>query len=211
MIKVAITDDHPMVLTGLEQMLNEHPDISIEGLYKSGAALLQGLKDRLPDVLLLDLQLPDIKGDELAATVIKTYPSVKILVLTSIDVLYRVKQMMKVGCAGYSLKNVSQASLIQAIKTVNKGEEYLDPVIKEELIREMMQFKKPRASSIPDITRREREILDLLSDGCSSKDIAEQLFISVRTVENHRKSLLHKFDVKNTPSLLKRAMELGLR
>lgn len=118
---------------------------------------------------------------------------------------------MKGGCAGYSLKNVSQESLIAAIKTVYNGEEYLDPVIKDELVREAMQFKKPRASSIPDITRREREILDLLAEGCSSKDIAERLFLSVRTVENHRKSLLHKFDVKNTPSLLKRAMELGLQ
>lgn len=205
-----------MVLTGLEQMLHEYPDIMVSGRYKSGEELLQGLNDHakertLPDVLLLDLQLPDISGEELAVTLVEKYPSIKILILTSIDVLYRVKQVMKAGCAGYSLKNVSQESLIVAIKTVHRGEEYLDPIIKEELVREAMQFKKPRTSTIPDVTRREREILDLLAEGCSSKDIAGRLFLSVRTVENHRKSLLHKFNAKNTPSLLKRAMELGLQ
>src|SRR5690606_39190938 len=102
--KVAITDDHPMVLTGLTQML-EGSEVQLCGTYLSGGALLTALPEAVPDVLLLDLQLPDMSGEEVAKAVIREYPSVKILVLSSMNLLYRVKQMLQLGCRGYSLKN----------------------------------------------------------------------------------------------------------
>src|SRR5690606_31965683 len=102
------------------------------GTYLSGSALLAALPEALPDVLLLDLQLPDMPGEEVAKVVIRQYPSVKILVLSSIDLIYRVKQMMQLGCRGYSLKNVSRESLLTAIRTVNNGAEYIEPALKED-------------------------------------------------------------------------------
>jgi len=209
MIKVTIADDHPMVLTGLQQML-EGSEIKLCGAYLSGAALLSALSEEVPDVLLLDLQLPDRSGEDIAKIVIDQYPSVKILVLSSIDLLYRVKQMLQLGCQGYSLKNVSRESLLKAIRTVNNNEEYIEPLLKEEMIQEMLHQKKTRPSSIPDVSRREQEVLDLLSKGNISRQIAGQLYISIRTVENHRKSLLHKFNVKNTVELLNAAKRLGV-
>lgn len=209
MIKVAITDDHPMVLTGLQQML-EDCDIELAGIYLTGAELLSGLEKSIPDVLLLDLQLPDIQGEELCQIILKKYPSIRILILSSIDVTYRVKTTLQLGCAGYSLKNVSRESLLEAIETVYRGEEYIEPCLNEEMLKELQRDAERRNFILPAITRREKEILSLLSEGNTSQQIANKLYLSIRTIENHRKNLLHKFDVKNTIELLNSATLLGL-
>lgn len=210
MIKVAITDDHEMVVKGLQQMLTESPDIYLTGIYMDGQTLLNGLKDDIPDVLLLDLHLPDSTGEKLAEEILDTYPAISILVLSSIDDIQRVKNMMQLGCKGYSLKNVSQKILLSAIEQVYRGGQYLDPVLKEELLQESITKQHLRPSYIPDVTRREKEILSMLSAGRSSKDIAKELFISIHTVENHRKSLLRKFNVKNSLALLNAAKQKGI-
>lgn len=210
MIKVALTDDHEMVLKGLQQMLLEDAAISLTGVYVNGQALLEGLKTQVPDVLLLDLQLPDYTGEELARKVLSMYPLIKIMVLSSIDEPKRVREMMRIGCHGYSLKNISQATLIAAIQKIYKGEQYIDPTVQGELMRELLVQEHLKELQVPEVTRREKEILDLIAEGSSSKDIAERLYLSIRTVENHRKSLLQKFEVKNAVALLKTAKKLGI-
>lgn len=210
MIKVAITDDHEMVVKGLRQMLAEDPNILLTGVYLNGQALIDGLTQTVPDVLLLDLHLPDRMGEDLAKEVLATYPHIKILVLSSIDDIKRVKHMMQIGCKGYSIKNIAQKALLSAIADIYSGGQYLDPVLKEELLQETITQEHLRPSYIPEVTRREKEILDMLSLGRSSKDIADQLFISIRTVENHRKSLLRKFNVKNSLGLLNVAKQKGI-
>ncbi len=210
MIKIALTDDHEMVLKGLQQMLTDDPGITITGVYPHGKALLEGLRQEEPDILLLDLQLPDYSGEELARQVLTLYPRIKIMVLSSIDETKRVREMMRIGCHGYSLKNVSQTTLIAAIHKIQKGQQYMDPAVQGELVRELWVQENIRSRHIPEVTRREKEILLLLAEGCSSKDIADRLSLSIRTVENHRKSLLQKFDVKNAVTLLKTAKELGV-
>ncbi len=210
MIKVALTDDHEMVLKGLQQMLLEDAAISLTGVYVNGQALLEGLKTQVPDVLLLDLQLPDYTGEELARKALSMYPLIKIMVLSSIDEPKRVREMMRIGCHGYSLKNISQATLIAAIQKIYKGEQYIDPTVQGELMRELLVQEHLKELQVPEVTRREKEILDLIAEGSSSKDIAERLYLSIRTVENHRKSLLQKFEVKNAVALLKTAKKLGI-
>lgn len=211
MIKVAIVDDHEMVLTGLQHMLSAQKGIKLCGLYINGISLLEGLKQVVPDVLLLDLQLPDMQGEELAAQVLDRCPSIRILIVTSIDAIPRVKKTMQIGCRGYSLKNISPESLTHAIRTIYEGGEYLDPLIREELLKETLYQNRSRsAAGTPNITRREMEILKLLLQGNSSKDIAGKLFLSTRTVDNHRKSLLYKFNVKNSNGLVKAAMDMGI-
>ncbi len=210
MIRVAITDDHEMVVKGLQQMLTENPDIDLTGVYLNGKDLLEGLTKKVPDVLLLDLHLPDRTGEDLAREVLSTYPHLKILVLSSIGDIKRVKDMMQLGCKGYSLKNISQKALLAAIEELHQGGQYLDPVLKEELLQESITQQHLRPSYIPEVTRREKEILDMLSTGQSNKEIADQLFISIRTVENHRKSLLRKFNVKNALGLLMAAKQKGI-
>lgn len=209
MIKVAITDDHPVVLAGLQQMLIDCSNISLCGTYLTGNQLLEGLQINVPDVLLLDLQLPDLSEEEVVGQVLRQFPDIRILVLTSIEVTYKVNRMLELGCAGYSLKNVSRSSLLYAIEKVHQGQEYIDPVLQEEMAKEMRYLKKTHSSMPSNVTRREKEILNLLSLGNTSQQIADKLFLSVRTIENHRKSLLHKFNVQNTVGLLNIATKMA--
>ncbi len=210
MIKVALTDDHDIVLRGLQQMLLEDKSIGLVGAYTNGKALLEGLTQSLPDVLLLDLQLPDYNGEELARKVLSLYPDLKIMVLSSIDEPKRVREMLGIGCLGYSLKNISQTSLINAIEKIHRGGQFIDPAIQAELMRELLTQEKLKEQQVPELTRREKEILDLIAEGISSPEIAERLFLSVRTVDNHRNSLLQKFEVKNAIALLKAARKFKI-
>ncbi len=210
MIKVAITDDHEMVLKGLQQMLTEDPGIDLTGVYLNGKDLLEGLAKTVPDVLLLDLHLPDKTGAELAREILSVYPSLKIMVLSGSGDIKHVKEMMQIGCKGYSLKNIAQKTLLTAITQLYQGEHYLTPALKEGLFRESITQAQLRPSYVPEVTRREKQVLKMLAAGCRNKDIADQLFISVRTVENHRTSLMRKFDVNNALALINAAKQKGI-
>src|SRR4051812_42263260 len=130
-IRVAITDDHPLAVTGLQNMLMSSNHITVRHTYANGNDLLNGLKTEQPDVLLLDILLPDIKGDELAKTIHNSYPKIKILAITSLDAPIHVKAMLRSGCKGYLLKNTDVQTLIHAIEQVNEGKEYIEASIKE--------------------------------------------------------------------------------
>jgi DNA-binding NarL/FixJ family response regulator len=208
MIKVAIIDDHPMVISGIQNMLRGQKNISVAATYGCGKELLEGLKKPRPDVLLLDINLPDKNGNELVPVILKSYPDLKILALTSMDTPFYVKDMMRHGCKGYLLKNTAQEELVNAIETVYKGEEYLEPGMKDQLVQSMLHANKQ--TGVSSLTRREKEILQLIAMEYSSPEIAEKLFLSLRTVENHRLSLMQKLNVKNMIGLAKVAMGMGL-
>jgi DNA-binding NarL/FixJ family response regulator len=208
-INVSIVDDHPMVLAGLQQLLGSFENINVSNTYSCGKDLLQGLKDSLPDVLILDIQLPDQNGEELTKIIRKTYPQINILAMTSIDTPILIKNMLKAGCLGYLLKNADRQSLIAAIETVYRGEQFITPAIKELLFQDMLGVRR-QANARVVLTRREKEILQLIAIENTSQEIADKLFLSLRTVENHRKNMLQKFDVKNMVGLVKKSMEYGL-
>jgi len=209
-IKVAITDDHPLAIAGLMNMLSASSGIVICNTYNCGKDLLCGLESELPDVLLLDVQLPDIKGTELAKIISNKYPQVNILAITSLDAPIHVKTMLRNGCRGYLLKNTDVQTLIHAIEEVSNGMEYIEPTIKEKMLQNMLHFRKPGNARKPSLTRRETEILQLIIEENTNQQIADKLFISLRTVENHRFSLYQKLETKNTVSLVKIAIQLGL-
>lgn len=209
MIKVAILDDQPIVLNGVQQMLKGQEGITLEGAYESRDALLSGLTAHMPDVLLLDIRMPDEDGDSVAGFLSKHFPHIKILALTNFDTLHYVKKMLRTGVLGYLLKNTDQATLTEAIRTVNTGEQYLEPSIKAQLLKEF-SVQKRSATSLPSLTRREREILLMIIKQHSSQEIADMLYLSLRTVENHRYNLFQKLDVKNVAGLVTRSYELGL-
>ena len=191
-------------------MLGSQQDIIVEGTYETGAALLEGLKQNQPDVLLLDVLLPDYKGQDLAETVSKLYPDIKIMAITSLDAPLYVKSMMRHGCRGYILKNTRLKPLVHAIQQVYQGETYIEPSLREQMMQHMLQLKKSPASRSPTLTQREKEILKLIVAEYSNQEIADKLYISLRTVENHRFSLLQKLEVKNAVGLVKAALQLGL-
>jgi DNA-binding NarL/FixJ family response regulator len=205
MINVAIVDDQVIILNGLQKILAEASHINVDALYNSGNELLDGLEKVQPDVLLLDIQMPDKSGIELAGIISKKYPAVKMIALTNVDVLTQMKQMLQKGCLGYLLKDVSPEILISAIETVYNGEQFLNENLKKQLLNSLSGQDNKQI-----ITRREKEILKLILEENTNQDIANKLFLSLRTVENHRNNLLQKLNVKNTAGLVKIALQEGL-
>jgi len=209
-ITVSITDDHPLAIEGMQNMLRAAPDIIVTNTYNSGESLLKGLSEEQPDVLLLDILLPDQNGGELAAIISKRYPQVRILTITSLDAPVHLRNMMRQGCKGYILKNTDKASLVEAIKQVYNGNEYIDPLLKEKMLRHVLHYQKLNPAKSPDLTQREKEILKLIMDELTCQEIAEKLFLSLRTVETHRFNLQKKLGVNNNIGLVKVAIQMGL-
>lgn len=205
MIKLAITDDQVIILNGLQKILADVKNISITGVYNNGDELLAGMAQELPDVLLLDIQMPGKSGIELAAIITKQYRSVKIIALTNIDVVAQIKKILQQGVMGYLLKDASPETIIDAIETVYGGEQYIQEQLRQQLLNSL---SAGNARQI--VTRREKEILQLIVDEFTNQEIADKLFLSLRTVENHRNNLLQKLDVKNTAGLVKIAIQEGL-
>ncbi|MFA6060846.1 MAG: response regulator transcription factor [Taibaiella sp.] len=208
-IKLAIVDDHVLIVQGLKHLLQQHNDIIIADIYTSGQTLLEGLPQHQPDVLLMDIQLPDKSGNELVRILNKQYPNIKIIALTSMDTIFHIKDMMQHGCLGYVTKQAGPDVLIEAIRKVYKGEEFLEDGIKERWIQSMIKTDKENAKTTP-LSRREKEILKLIASEHTNQEIADKLFLSQRTVESHRYSLLQKLNVKNTAGLVRMAVQMGL-
>jgi DNA-binding NarL/FixJ family response regulator len=210
-IKIAITDDHQLVVEGIKNTFYGSPDFKIVGTFSNAAEVFQGLEKTLPDILLLDLQLPDISGYELVPLLLKQYPELKILILSGVESSRHIKEMMQKGCSGYLFKTTTNMDvLVDAVRRVYNGEIYLNADLKEQLLNEMLNTQKARLKIEPKITEREKDILKLIAEECSSQQIAEKLFISTRTVETHRHNLLQKLNIKNTAGLVKVALEMGL-
>ncbi len=209
-IRVAIVDDHPLAINGIVSMLvTAYPNIQVVKSYNSGAALLEGLKSEQPDILLLDILLPDISGKELAPVIHKAYPQTRIIALTSLDAPSTIKIMMQQGCKGYLLKDTDQQTMIQAIGQVHKGKEFIEPSLNEHLTQYMLSNWRNDVEGMK-LTPREKEILRLIAEEYTTQDISDKLSISFRTVETHRYSLLQKLGVKNIAGLVRAAIKLGV-
>lgn len=204
-IKIAIVDDHPLLIKGLLSVLSHFPDIVVTATYQNGTELWKGLQEAQPDVLLLDIQLQGQMGDELAAGLRHSYPGIGILVLTNMENEYYIKAMLDNGVAGYVLKSSEEAILLEAIKMVRRGQFYFDPAIRKQVAK-----VQGNADQQSVLTRREKEILQLIAAELSSQEIADKLFISKRTVDNHRLNMFVKLDVKNAARLVKKGIDLGL-
>ncbi len=197
-----------MVIDGLKNALGSRADIKITGTYRSGGELMLGLTKEVPDVLLLDLQLPDKSGKELVPILLMQYPVLKILILSGVESSSYIKEMMHKGCKGYLFKSTAdQDTLLEAILCVQGGDLYLNAALKEQLLQEMLSAKRRVDHMKPTLTRREKEILRLIASEYNNQQIADLLFISLRTVETHRYNLMQKLDVKNTAGLVKEAMQ----
>lgn len=205
MINLAITDDQVIILNGLQKILADAPNINITGVYNNGDDLLEALTEQQPDVLLLDIQMPGKNGVELAAIITRNYKNIKIIALTNVDVLAQIKKILQLGVLGYLLKDASPSIIIQAIETVNAGDQYIQEGLKQQLLNSLSMLNAKQI-----VTRREKEILQMIVDEFTNQEIADKLYLSLRTVENHRNNLLQKLKVKNTAGLVKIAIQEGL-
>lgn len=205
---IGIVDDHQLVMDGIKNMLSDYPEFEVLFEAKTAGAAQVQIAKANPDVLLLDINLPDASGVDLCQTLMKQHKELRILALTMHNEVSFVKRMMKHGAKGYLLKNTSQEELVRAIRTVMKGTNYIAKEAQEKLIA--ASIGQSSASDIPKLTRREKEVLALILEELTTNEIAEKLFISKATVETHRLHLLSKLGAKNTAGLVKIAIQNGL-
>lgn len=208
-IKIAITDDHPMIIGGVRNMLANYPHIQLIGTYTDGAELLEGLTKEVPDVLLLDIQLPEKTGDELTPILQKMYPDMHILMLTNFNSPIYANNMLRLGISGYLLKTAREYTMIEAIETVMKGEIFIDPALREKLDALDRKARNAVFNKVT-LTPREKDILKLILQGKTSQEIVSELFLSIYTVKNYRNRILLKLDVKNMAELAGKALAMGL-
>lgn len=209
MIRISLVDDHPAILNGLRMILAGFAQVEVLGGYANAATLMAGLAEAVPDVVIMDIQLPGEDGISLCKKVTTTWPSVKVIVFTNCNDRHYVKSMFQHGASGYLLKTADGEVIRAAIDAVMRNEQYVHEELKEVMFQQIITNKRNDPYTIP-LTRREREVIALVVQGLSNQEIAARLFLSVRTVENHRFNLIQKLDVKNTAALVKKAIEMGL-
>jgi len=202
-IAVFIVDDHYMVIEGLHSLLQDERGIRWLGHASTAAACLEVLPSLQPDVILMDIGLPDDTGVSLCETVKRRYPSIFVIGLSTFSQLSYVDKMMAAGASGYLLKNASARELVDALQKVVSGRK----VFSDELAKAMYRTSVRQE---PVVTRREKEVLRLIADGLTNNEIADVLFVSASTIDTHRKSLLAKLNARNTAALVKIAVDRGM-
>lgn len=206
MIRTVICDDHPLITQGLKSYIDLNRQIQIVASAASAKELRDVLSVTDADVLLLDIQLPDGNGIDLCAEVKQAYPELKILGLSNLDDRNIILRMLNQGSSGYLLKSAPMEEIEKAILHIYEGGVYLGQHAQNSLVL----LKNNLSGEIPPVTRREKEVLHYLSQGLSSVEIAEKMFVSPLTVDTHRRNLLQKFNVSKTVNLLQKAKDLGI-
>ncbi len=218
-IRILIVDDHSVVRRGLLNLLEDEPDIKIVGEAADGDEALAMLPDVLPDMMLLDITMPRMSGIEVTKEVTRSFPSVRILVFSMHNNPDYILNAVQNGAAGYLLKDTDQEEILRAIRTVHTGELYYPPIASSVIIRNLVVQKStqrtaeqylttPSSASIWNkITSREHQILECLTEGMSSKEIAQRFDVSPHTVANQRASIIRKARVKNTAELVSLALK----
>ena len=210
-IRIVIADDHHILLDGLKAMLQKQSDIEVVAVYDNGEQLLDDLKKAKPDIALVDINMPGMKGNEVTRKIKEMSPDVNVITLSMYDDAAHIMEMIEAGVSGYLLKNVNDKELVDAIHQVKEGKMYFSSEVSQKLTTMVMnQQKKLDEPEKPKLTERELEVLKLVANEHSNAEIAEILFISERTVETHRKNMLRKTQNKTIVGLVKYAMENGL-
>lgn len=213
MIKLIIVDDHAMVRSGLRMLLSSKEDIEVAAEASEGDEGIKAALEHRPDVVLMDLSMPHGKDGLTAASELKQQlPDVAILILTMHDDDEYLFRAIHAGASGYVLKNAPHEELLTAIRSVAKGDAYLYPTATKRLMNEYVDRLSRGESSdqFDTLSEREKEVLELAAKGYSNKEIAEQLIISVKTVETHKSNVMEKLGLKSRPELIKFAMKKGL-
>lgn len=209
-IKVILADDHQMFLDGLSSLLTHVKDVQVLAAVNSGKEVLQTLQTTEPDLVIVDLNMPVMDGLQTTREIKMKYPHLKVMGLTMENDLQSVTGMLEAGASGYILKNTGKAELELAIRQVMKGEAYLSQSISNQLAQNLLQNfyqRKEVQNELSSLTTRELEILKMIALENSNTEIADQLFISSKTVETHRKNLMKKIGVKNSLGVYKFAVK----
>ncbi|MEM1122310.1 MAG: response regulator transcription factor [Bacteroidota bacterium] len=211
MIKILVADDHKVFREGIISILEEVEDITVIAEAGDGREVLDRLKEAQPDVILMDITMGDTSGIDTTKLVKKDYPQIKVLALSMHSESSYIVKMLEVGASGYLLKDAGKEEMETAIRVVAKGNTYYSQQVSSIIVQHLTNPNKMKEdkSNVP-LTKREKEVLKLIADEYSNPEIAEKLFISIRTVDTHRRNLLEKLQVKNTAGLVKYAIKFGI-
>ena len=210
-ITLLLVDDHPLVREGLRSCLVQQKTFDIVGEAIDGQEALREAKSLLPEIILLDINMPGMNGLETARLLKKTVPKSKILILTMHDSKEYISRMVSTGVQGYVLKDSSPSELIAAIEAVHRGEKYFSQKISQTVVNDYAKIvrSKGKKGSV-ELSRRESEVLALIAEGMGNKEIAGRLFVSVRTVETHRERIIRKLDIHTIAGLTRYALTKGI-
>jgi two-component system response regulator NreC len=211
-IRILVVDDHTILRVGLRMMLNAQPDIEVIGEASDGNQAVSEAMRLVPDVILMDIAMPDCNGIEATRQVKRLQPETRILVLTMHENEEYLFQVLRAGASGYILKEAADTELITAIRTVSSGRFYLSPSAQSIMVGDYLQRVRSgeERDSYSALTEREREILKLVAEGYTNNQIAERLTISPKTVDTHRTHIMDKLNLHSRAELVKYAMRRGL-
>lgn len=207
-INVVIADDHQMFLDGLTALLKDEEDINLVDTALNGNEALEIVGKCDVDILIMDVNMPEVDGVELNNHIKQNHPTIKTLALTSHSDHSIVSKLTKGKVNGYLLKNAEKSELLQAIHKISEGEDYFSQMVKDKVVESL--FSDTAEHEAPELSKREKEVIKLIASQCTAAEIAEKLFISQNTVNTHRKNLLTKLKLKNVAGLVKFAVENGL-
>jgi DNA-binding NarL/FixJ family response regulator len=215
MVNIILADDHKIIRDGIKAFLREDADINVIGEASNGNELLKTLSEVKPDVVLMDINMPEMDGFEATKAIKEQFPDIKVLILSMLDHENYVQKMLDAGAMGYTLKNTGKDELLYAIKMVAEGNRFICTDVALSFLNKLQNgVPVTRAVSAEkkssDLSAREVEVLRLIAEGMTNAEIADKLFTSKRTIESHRQNIIDKTQVKNTASLIKYALTNGL-
>jgi DNA-binding NarL/FixJ family response regulator len=212
MINIVLADDHTIVRDGLRVFLELQSDIKVVGEATNGREAVRQVKDLLPDIVIMDITMPELNGIDATQQIIDLHTKVKVIILSMQSSSEHIFRALKAGASGYLLKESAGKEVVEAVRTVTGGKRYLSPSISETLVQDYIQVRQSseERSPLESLSEREREILQLVINGRSSAEIADQLFLSPKTVDTYRSRMMKKLGVADLAGLIKFAVMNGL-
>jgi DNA-binding NarL/FixJ family response regulator len=209
-IRILLVDDHKIFREGLRSMIEKKPGIDVVGEAESGKTAIELAKELLPEIVIMDIVMPDMNGIETTRHLADSLPQVKIIGLSMHDDVRFATEMLKAGASGFLLKDCAFDELLDAINTVRAEGIYLSPKTREGMIRDYISLLSKSGRSISGLSAREQEVLRYIAEGESTKEIAAHLGLSVKTIETHRLNIMEKLEIKNMAELVKYAIRQGI-
>ncbi|HEY9509067.1 MAG TPA: response regulator transcription factor [Verrucomicrobiae bacterium] len=209
-IKVLLVDDHPVVRKGIASCLSQHDHLEIIGECADGREALKRARELIPDVILMDIDMPHMNGLAVTDLLRKEQPKIKVLILSMHSNTDYILRIIQSGARGYVLKDAGTEELLKAIEAINQGEAFFSPEVARAALNQYVKGSGTVSSQVTQLTNREREVLVHIADGLSNKEIASQLGVGVRTVETHRERIMRKLNIHSVAGLTKFAISQGL-
>jgi len=209
-VRVLLADDHTLVRAGLRKLLEATPGFEVVGEAGDGLALLDLVEKLQPQVVLMDIAMPGLNGLEATARLCKSWPGIRVLILSMHQNEEYVRQALRHGAVAYLLKDAAPMELELALHAVLRGETYLSPAVSKGVVNDYVQRLRGDGQPVEALSPRQREVLQLIAEGQSSKEIARRLDLSVKTVDTHRSQLMRQLDIHEVAGLVRYAMRIGL-